>query len=90
MRGAVYARHWLDLTALAHTSRFPEILADRAVAKMPARHKSFYFVEKDWNARKIAYRRAVTGEVRIARQTKKPPEGGSIASGFDRIRSNTW
>lgn len=78
----LYARDWLDLTALAHTGRFAEILAERALAKMPARHKPFFLVEKYWNARKIGYRRAVRG-VRIARQTKKPPGGGPLASGFD-------
>ena len=65
IRNERYARHWYDLAAIARSQYFPEILKDRAVAMTVARHKSFFFVEKDINGAVIDYAEASDGHLKI-------------------------
>jgi hypothetical protein len=74
IRGERYARHWHDLAAIARSPHFAAVLADRAVAEVVARHKSFFFMEKDTDGRVIDYGAAATGHLKIV------PEGDARAA----------
>lgn len=65
IRNERYARHWHDLAAIARSQYFHEILKDRAVATTVARHKSFFFIEKDINGTVIDYTAASDGHLKI-------------------------
>lgn len=65
IRSERYARHWHDLAALGRSQYFAGVVTDRAVAASVARHKSFFFVEKDSAGRVIDYLPAVTGRLNI-------------------------
>jgi len=69
IRSERYARHWHDLAAMARSPHFTGIMMDRAVAATVARHKSFFFIEKDVNDTVIDYAPAIQGHLRIV------PEG---------------
>lgn len=72
IRGERYARHWHDLAAIAASSHFPSILMDRAVARMVAEHKEWFFPEKDASGGAIEYHAAVQGRLQLA------PEGDAL------------
>lgn len=74
IRSERYARHWHDLAALARSNYFPGIIADRAVAEAVARHKSFFFIEKDADGTTIDYARAVSGHLKLV------PDGAALAA----------
>ena len=74
IRSERYARHWHDLAAIAQSPYFASILADQAVADEVARHKSFFFIEKDANGQVIDYTSATTGHLKIV------PEGQARAA----------
>jgi hypothetical protein len=74
VRGERYARHWHDLAAIARSPLFDGIVADRAVATLVARHKSFFFIEKNSLGEIIDYAAAVQGKLRII------PEGAARQS----------
>lgn len=79
IRGESYARHWHDLAAIARSSHFAAVVADRAVAEAVARHKSHFFVEKDANGQVTNYMAAATGHLKIV------PEGearGALAKDY--------
>lgn len=61
IRSERYARHWYDLVALAQSEHFPAIIQDRAVAEAVARHKTWFFVEKDEANNIIDYHQTVEG-----------------------------
>lgn len=69
IRSERYARHWHDLAAIARSSYFAAVIADRTVATAVARHKSWFFIEKDADNHVIDYRSAATGHLNIV------PEG---------------
>jgi len=69
IRSERYARHWHDLAAIARSPHFAAIITDRTVATTVARHKSFFFVEKDAKGQVIDYLPATTGHLKIV------PEG---------------
>ena len=69
IRSERYARHWHDLAAIARSRYFAGVITDRAVAAAVARHKSFFFIEKDVNDAVIDYASATDGHLRIV------PEG---------------
>lgn len=69
IRSERYARHWHDLAAIARSPHFATVVADRSVATAVARHKSFFFIEKDSNGEVIDYAAATTGHLKIV------PEG---------------
>lgn len=60
-----YARHWHDLAALACSPYFAPAIADREVAMAVARHKSFFFLEKDTDGKVIDYEAAASGHLQI-------------------------
>lgn len=69
IRSERYARHWHDLAAIARSSYFAAVIADRTVATAVAHHKSWFFIEKDADNHVIDYRSAATGHLNIV------PEG---------------
>ena len=69
VRGERYARHWHDLAAIARSPYHAAIIAERAVATAVARHKSYFFIEKDASERVIDYMAAASGHLKIV------PEG---------------
>jgi hypothetical protein len=74
LRGERYARHWHDLAAIARSPLFDGIIADRTVATLVARHKSFFFAEKNREGEFIDYLAATQGKLRIV------PEGAARES----------
>ncbi|MDO9505512.1 MAG: nucleotidyl transferase AbiEii/AbiGii toxin family protein [Burkholderiales bacterium] len=71
IRGERYARHWHDLAAIMRSEHFDAVIADRAVAREVAEHKSWFFSEKAADNKTINYTFAVLGALRIV------PEGGA-------------
>ncbi len=69
-----YARHWHDLAAIARSRHFAAVIADRLVATAVARHKSYFFIEKDADGQVIDYVAATTGHLKIV------PEGEAKAA----------
>jgi hypothetical protein len=69
IRSERYARHWHDLAAIARSPHFATVIADRTVATAVARHKSYFFIEKDADGQVIDYMPATTGHLKIV------PEG---------------
>ncbi|HWK69478.1 MAG TPA: nucleotidyl transferase AbiEii/AbiGii toxin family protein [Burkholderiaceae bacterium] len=65
IRGERYARHWHDLAAIARSPYFATAISDREVAMAVARHKSYFFVEKDAEGQVIDYVTAATGNLKI-------------------------
>ena len=50
---------------IARSTYFEEVVSDRAVATMVARHKSIFFIEKDANGTVIDYANAAQGQLRL-------------------------
>lgn len=69
LRAERFARHWHDLAAIATSTHGPEVISNREVAMAVARHKSFFFSEKDTDGRVINYADAAQGQLRLV------PEG---------------
>lgn len=65
IRGERYARHWHDLAAIARSPYFSSVIADRDVAIAVARHKSYFFSEKDAGGHVIDYAAAAAGNLKI-------------------------
>lgn len=65
IRGERYARHWHDLAAIARSPYFTTAIADREIAMAVARHKSYFFIEKDAGGHVIDYQAATTGCLKI-------------------------
>ncbi len=74
IRSERYARHWHDLAAIARSPHFAAVIADRTVAIAVARHKSYFFIEKDADGQAIDYIAATTGHLKIV------PEGEAKAA----------
>lgn len=74
IRGERYARHWHDLAAIARSPYFAAVIGDREVATAVARHKSYFFIEKDADGQVIDYVPATTGHLKIV------PEGQARAA----------
>lgn len=72
IRGERYARHWHDLAAIMRSPYFDAAIADRAVARAVAEHKSHFFGAKDANGETIDYFAAVEGALHIV------PEGAAL------------
>lgn len=71
VRGERYSRHWHDLAAIGRSRYFGDAISDDAVAMAVARHKSFFFVEKDTDGAVIDHFAATDGRLRIV------PEGAA-------------
>lgn len=65
IRSERYARHWHDLAAIGRSAHFATIITDLAVATTVARHKSWFFSEKDAEGQVIDYLPAATGYLKI-------------------------
>ncbi|MGY0196085.1 nucleotidyl transferase AbiEii/AbiGii toxin family protein [Leptothrix sp. BB-4] len=65
LRGERFARHWHDLAAIARSTHFDQVVADRAVAQTVADHKSCFFAEKDATGSWIDYGLATRGGLQI-------------------------
>lgn len=74
IRSERYARHWHDLAAIARSPHFAAVIADRTVATAVARHKSYFFIEKDEDGEVIDYVAATTGHLSMV------PEGEAKAA----------
>lgn len=66
-----FARHWHDIARLGETGHAARALADMQVARAVARHKSFFFPERDADGKAIDYEAAITGGLRLV------PEGAA-------------
>ena len=64
-RGERLSRHWHDLARLDDAGVAARALADRAVARTVARHKSIFFREKDAAGNEIDYHGAVGGGLQL-------------------------
>jgi hypothetical protein len=81
LRGERFSRHWYDLCHLDSAGHAVAALAMRDVADRVARHKSWFFVEKDAAGNVIDYFAAVGGHLRLA-----PAEGtqrDALAEDYD-------
>lgn len=65
LRGERYARHWHDLAAINRSQHFTKAIIDRGIATAVARHKSYFFMEKDKSGQAIDYTVAITGQLKI-------------------------
>lgn len=65
LRGERFARHWHDLNAIARSSHFDKVIAERGVAHAVAAHKSCFFPEKDAAGGWIDYGVAASGRLQI-------------------------
>ncbi len=70
IRSERFARHWHDLAAIGRSRYFLHAIADRAVADIVARHKGFFFIEKDAGGSVIDYLSAVSGRLKIVPEGK--------------------
>jgi len=71
--GDRFARHWHDVTRL-DAAGFAEVaIADKALAKEVADHKSVFFAEKNLQGEVIDYHRAVSGGLQLV------PDAGALA-----------
>jgi hypothetical protein len=74
LRGERYSRHWYDLAMLIKSNHYNNILNDVETAKAVAQHKSFFFIEKNIDGKKIDYMATVSGKLCLV------PEGNSYES----------
>ena len=59
--GDRYSRHWHDITRLDATGYATSAIADNALAKDVADHKTLFFAEKDKTGAVIDYHKAIDG-----------------------------
>ena len=74
LRGERYSRHWYDLAMLMKSEYSNNILDDLETANAVAQHKSFFFIEKDIDGKKIDYVAVVSGKLCLV------PEGNAHSS----------
>jgi hypothetical protein len=65
LRGERISRHWHDLARLDEAGIAARALADRDLGAAVARHKTWFFAEKDSSGQIIDYGKAVTGGLRL-------------------------
>ena len=71
--GDRFARHWHDVTRLAAAGFADAAIADKALARAVADHKSVFFAEKNTHGEIIDYHAAVKGELQLV------PAAGALA-----------
>jgi hypothetical protein len=71
--GDRFARHWHDVTRLDAAGFADSAIADRALARAVADHKSMFFAEKSSHGQVIDYHAAVTGALKLV------PDDGALA-----------
>lgn len=72
--GDRFARHWHDVTRLDAAGFADSAIADTALAKAVADHKSIFFAEKSPEGEPIDYHAAVSGGLRLV------PDDGALAT----------
>lgn len=72
--GDRFARHWHDVTRLDAAGLADSAIADTALAKAVADHKSIFFAEKGPDGEPIDYHAAVSGGLRLV------PEDGALVT----------
>lgn len=65
IRGERWSRHWYDLVRLDDAGVATQALADRELARSVARHKAMFFRENDHTGRRIDYKAAISGSLRL-------------------------
>jgi len=81
-RGERLSRHWHDLARLDEAGIAASALADRALARSVARHKSMFYSENDVRGQRIDYEAAVSGGLQLV------PAGSALselAEDYDRM-----
>ncbi|MEV8644871.1 nucleotidyl transferase AbiEii/AbiGii toxin family protein [Mesorhizobium ciceri] len=58
-----FSRHWHDLHYIYKSKHWASALEDAELARKVARHKSFFFKEKDKDGQIVDYGKAVSGEI---------------------------
>ena len=86
-RGARLSRHWHDLARLDDAGFAATALADRALARVVARHKAMFFPENDAAGNRIDYEAAVSGDLQLvpmgtARDALADDYAGMLADGM--------
>ena len=86
-RGARLSRHWHDLARLDDAGFAATALADRALARVVARHKAMFFMENDGAGNRIDYEAAVSGDLQLvpmgaARDALADDYAGMLADGM--------
>ncbi|MBU1223485.1 MAG: nucleotidyl transferase AbiEii/AbiGii toxin family protein [Gammaproteobacteria bacterium] len=71
--GDRFARHWHDVTRLDAAGFADAAIADKALARAVAEHKSVFFAEKNTHGDVIDYHAAVAGELQLV------PDDGALA-----------
>ena len=72
--GDRFARHWHDVTRLDAAGFADSAIADTALAKAVADHKSIFFAEKSPDGEPIDYQAAVSGGLRLV------PDNGALVT----------
>jgi len=65
LRGHRYSRHWFDLAAMLRSGHAQNAIADTAIARAVAHHKSMFFAEKDGDKTLIDYKVAVSSKIQL-------------------------
>ena len=71
--GDRFARHWHDVTRLDAAGFASAAIADKALARAVADHKSVFFAEKNTQGNVIDYHATVSGQLQLV------PDGGGLA-----------
>ncbi len=79
------SRHWYDLVRLDEAGFAERSLADRALARSVARHKSMFYRENDAAGSRIDYEAAVSGDLQLVPHS---PAYEALADDYDRMRSD--
>lgn len=72
LKGERFSRHWHDLHYILNSDHYETSVNDREVADKVAKHKSFFFAERDKASNWVDYGAAVNGQIRIV------PEGDAL------------
>ena len=76
--GDRFARHWHDVTRLDAAGHADSAIADTALAKTVADHKSIFFAERSSDCELIDYHAAVSGSLRLV-----PDDGAFVKLAAD-------
>jgi hypothetical protein len=63
--GDRFVRHWHDLQKMRASDHFSTILSDKSVPDLVAKHKGWFFAEKDRDRKLIDYNEAVHGNLQL-------------------------
>lgn len=72
LKGERFSRHWHDLHYIMNSDHYETSVNDQQVADKVAKHKSFFFAERDKSSDWVNYGAAVSGNIRVV------PEGDAL------------